>query len=384
MEAYLDNSATTKVYDSVKDIMLETMLEHYGNPSSKHIKGIEAENYIKEAKKIIAKLLKVQDKEIYFTSGGTESNNLALIGCALANKRSGNHIITSLVEHSSVINTVKFLEEEGFKVTRLPVDKNGIVLLDQLEQEITEETILISIMHVNNEIGTIQPIEKICEIIRNKKPDTIIHVDAVQSFGKFKIQPKKFGIDLLSVSGHKIHGPKGVGFLYINTNVKIKPLIFGGEQQNGIRSGTENVPGIAGIGEAAKKIYSNIDEDMNRLYELKEDFVNQISELEEVIVNSKNENYFAPHIVSASFIGIKSEVLLHALEQKNIYVSSGSACNANKNTKSGTLKAIGIQSDLLDCTIRFSFSAETTKEELEYCVEMLKEILPKLRIYRKR
>lgn len=384
MEAYLDNSATTKVYDKVIGFMVKTMKEDYGNPSSKHIMGVKAENYIKEAKKIISNVLKVKEKEIYFTSGGTESNNLAIIGCALANHRSGKHIITSLVEHSSVINTCKFLEEEGYRVTYLSVDENGIISTEELEEAISDDTIMVSIMHVNNEIGSVQPIEEISKIIKRKKPDILFHVDGVQSFGKFKIHPKKIGIDLLSVSGHKIHGPKGSGFLYIKDKVKIKPLTFGGFQQNGIRSGTENVPGIAGLGEAVKIITSNMDEDVEVLKRMKEDFLNKISKIEGVTLNSKNEIFFAPHIISASFEGVKSEVLLHALEDKGIYVSSGSACNSNKNTLSGTLLAINLSKELIDCTIRFSLSNENTSEELDYCAETLREVLPKLRLYRKR
>lgn len=384
MEAYLDNSATTKVYDTVVDIMAKTMMEDYGNPSSKHMKGVKAENYIKEAKKIIAGILKVQEKEIYFTSGGTESNNLALIGTAYANQRSGRHIITSRIEHSSVLNTVEFLEDEGFRITYLPVDENGLILLDKLEEAISDDTILVSIMHVNNEIGTVQPIEKIGKIIKQKKPDVLFHVDAVQAFGKYRIYPNKWNVDLLSVSAHKIHGPKGSGALYVKSNVKIKPLIHGGFQQNGVRHGTENVPGIAGIGEAARRIYSNMEQDFERISRLKKAFINRLNEFEDISLNSGNEDYFAPYVVSASFEGIKSEVLLHALEEKEIYVSSGSACSSNKNALSETLKAIGVKKDLLDCTIRFSLSGETTKEELDYCLDTLKELLPKLRLYRKR
>lgn len=384
MEVYLDNSATTKAYDTVKDIVVKMLVDDYGNPSSKHLKGVEAERAVDEAKKIIAKTLKVQEKEIYFTSGGTESNNLALIGAAQANHRSGRHIITSKVEHSSVINTAKELEERGYQVTYLPVDGNGVVLLDKLEEALTPDTILISIMHVNNEIGTVEPIEKICGMVRKKKPETIIHVDAVQSFGKFRIAPKRIGIDLLSVSAHKIHGPKGAGFLYINHDIKIKPMIFGGFQQNGIRSGTENVPGIAGTGEAVRRIYGDMEKEVAKLYELKENFIRQLSVLDGVVMNTKNEDCFAPHIISAGFKGIKSEVLLHSLEERGIYVSSGSACNANKNTFSGTLQAIGVPRELLDCTVRFSLNGQNTKEELDYCIDVLKELLPKLRLYRKR
>ena len=245
MEAYLDNSATTKVFDSVREIVMKTMEIDYGNPSALHRKGVEAEKYMKDAKRKIAKMLKVEEKEIFFTSGGTESNNLAIIGTAIANKRNGNHLITTQIEHPSVTNTMKYLEEQGFQVTYLSVDKNGQVLLEELEKAICEDTILVSIMYVNNEIGALEPLEEAVKIIKQKNPKTIIHSDAVQAFGKVRIYPKKIGIDLLSVSGHKIHAPKGVGFLYVDTKVKIKPISYGGEQQNGLRSGTLNIPGIA-------------------------------------------------------------------------------------------------------------------------------------------
>jgi len=321
LEVYLDNSATTKCADPVKDIMVKVLTEDYGNPSSMHKKGVDAERYIRTAKEIIAKNLKVNEKEIIFTSGGTESDNLAIIGTALANRRSGMHIITSAIEHPAVLNSMKHLEEEGFKITCLPVDRNGIVRMDKLEAAVCEETILVSIMHVNNEIGSVQPVAEIAELIKKKNRNVLFHVDAVQGFGKYRILPKKMGIDLLSVSGHKIHGPKGIGFLYVNEKVKIKPLMFGGEQQRGIRSGTENVPGIAGIGEAVKFSYEDHENRMENLYKIKEDFIGSLLEIEDVRINGLTGKDSAPHIVSASFAKIRSEVLLHSLEEKGIYVS---------------------------------------------------------------
>ncbi|SHI54601.1 cysteine desulfurase family protein [Parasporobacterium paucivorans] len=384
MEAYLDNSATTQVFENVTEIMTRVMHVHYGNPSSLHAKGLEAEKYIKTAKGIMAGQLKVREKEIFFTSGGTESNNLAVIGTAMANKRAGNHIITTRIEHPSVLNACKFLEEEGFEVTYLPVDKNGVVLLDKLEEAVTDNTILVSIMYVNNEIGSLQPFSEISEIIRRKNPKTVIHSDAVQAFGKCRIFPQKEGIDLLSASAHKLHGPKGAGMLYVNSRIKIKPLFYGGNQQDGLRSGTENVPGIAGFGEAVKMAYDNLDEKTQRLSQMKRDFISHLEKLEDVTVFSKNEGCFAPHIISAGFAGVKSEVLLHALEEKEIYVSSGSACNSHKKASSATLQAIGVPKDLLDNTLRFSLSYETAEEELDYTIETLTQLLPKLRLYRKR
>ena len=354
MIAYLDNSATTRVSDTVKDIMVKVMSEDYGNPSSLHMKGVEAERYIREATDIIAKALKVQPKEIIYTSGGTESNNLALIGVAMANKRAGNHIITSDIEHASILATTKFLEENGFRITYLPVDENGHVSLEALKEALCDETILVSVMHVNNEIGAIQPIEEISKIVKSYKSSIIVHVDAIQSFGKLVVQPKKLGADMVSVSGHKIHGPKGSGFLYVSDKVKIKPTIFGGGQQKGMRSGTENVPAIAGLGVAVKEACQNLDEHTAKLCELKDYFIDRVTAFENVTVNSKKGMDSAPHIISVTFNGVRSEVMLHSLEGKQIYVSSGSACSSNKPSISRTLKGIGLDEKQIDSTIRFS------------------------------
>ena len=384
MEVYLDNSATTKVLESVKDIMVETMTCDYGNPSSMHTIGMKAENCIKAAKSEIASTLKVDEKEILFTSGGTESNNLAIIGTAMANKRSGMHIITSCIEHPSVLNTMKFLEEQGFKVTYLPVDKYGIIDTEVLRDAICDETILVSVMYVNNEVGAVEPVNEIAGIISEKNPKTLFHVDAIQAYGKYEIRPKKTGIDLMSVSGHKIHGPKGTGFLYIRDKVKIKPIIFGGGQQKGMRSGTENVPGIAGLGQATADVYKNMNEHSKKMCELKDYFIDELGRIDGAIVNSRKGSDGAPHIVSVSFEGIRSEVMLHALEAENIYVSAGSACASNKPAVSETLKNMGIRKDLLDSTIRFSFSMFTTKEEIDYSILKISELSGKLRRYVRR
>ena len=340
MEAYFDNSATTKALDSVRDIMVKTLTEDFGNPSAKHTKGMEAENYIRQAAADIAKTLKVKDKEILFTSGGTESNNMALIGTALANQRAGKHIISTRIEHASVYQPLAFLESLGFEVTYLHVDHNGHISLEELEQSIRPDTILVSVMYVNNEIGAIEPIDEIARLVHGKNPKIVFHVDAIQAYGKLVIRPKKQGIDLLSVSGHKIHGPKGIGFLYIDEKVKIRPLIYGGGQQKDMRSGTENVPGIAGLGVAAKEMYTDHSAKMEYLTGLKDYLIDRASELEGVTVNSLKGAEGAPQIVSLSFEGVRSEVLLHALEEKGIYVSSGSACSSNHPAISGTLKAI--------------------------------------------
>lgn len=385
MEAYLDNSATTRCSDRACQLMVDLLTKDYGNPSSLHMKGIEAERFVETAKKKIAKTLRVSEKEIIFTSGGTESNNLAIIGAAMANRRAGNHIITTSIEHASVENPMEFLKEQGFEITYLSVDENGIISLEELEEAVTEQTILVSMMQVNNEIGAIEPVAEAVELIKKKNPDTLIHVDAIQSYGKMYIYPKKLGIDMLSASGHKIHGPKGSGFLWVKEKTKLKPLILGGGQQKGMRSGTENVPAIAGLGEAAEEIYENLDEKRAHLYGLKQRFIDGIEKLEGTHVNGKTGEDSAPHIVSVSFEGIRSEVLLHSLEDRGIYVSSGSACSSNnhagKQKGSKTLRNIHLKENLLDSTLRFSFSVHTTEEEIDYALEVLGELLPVLKKY---
>ena len=368
MEAYFDNSATTKALDSVRDIMVKTLTEDFGNPSAKHTKGMEAENYIRQAAADIAKTLKVKDKEILFTSGGTESNNMALIGTALANQRAGKHIISTRIEHASVYQHC-ISGVLSFEVTYLHVDHNGHISLEELEQSIRPDTILVSVMYVNNEIGAIEPIDEIARLVHGKNPKIVFHVDAIQAYGKLVIRPKKQGIDLLSVSGHKIHGPKGIGFLYIDEKVKIRPLIYGGGQQKDMRSGTENVPGIAGLGVAAKEMYTDHSAKMEYLTGLKDYLIDKASELEGVTVNSLKGAEGAPQIVSLSFEGVRSEVLLHALEEREIYVSAGSACSSNKPQVSHVLTAIGLSQEQLESTLRFSFCEWNTKEEVDYCVK---------------
>lgn len=392
MIAYLDNAATTKVSESVRDIMVDALYVNFGNPSSMHRKGMEAERYIKDAKESIARLLKVEQKEIVFTSGGTESNNMALIGTALAYQRSGKHIITTQFEHPSVHNPLISLEDFGFRVSFVPVDQNGKVIEEALLNEICDDTILVSVMYVNNEVGAIQDIARLSKLVKEKKPDVLFHTDAIQSFGKFKIFPKKEGIDLMSVSGHKFHGPKGAGFLYIKDKVKVKPIIHGGGQQKGYRSGTENVPAIAGLYKAISEIYEKHEDKIDHLYNLKTHMIEGLQQIPEVVVNavfkeredlslSERVHLTAPHVVSASFQGIRSEVLLHALEDREIYVSSGSACASNHPSLSGSLMAIGVEKSLLDSTLRFSFSVNTKMEEIDYTLEVLNEIVPMLRRY---
>jgi cysteine desulfurase len=300
----------------------------------------------------------------------------------MANRRAGTHIITTSVEHAAVIQPMMYLKEQGFRITYLPVDRYGRVCLEELKAAICPDTILVSIMYVNNELGALEPVEEIGHFLKEEHPKILFHVDAIQAYGKYRILPKKIGIDMLSVSGHKIHGPKGVGFLYINEKVKIHPLILGGGQQKGMRSGTDNVPGIAGLGVAAKEAYTDFQEKRDHLLKLKEHFMEKLKEVPDIVINTLPGEEGAPHIVSVSFRGVRSEVLLHALEEREIYVSSGSACSSNKKLPvSEVLKEIGMERELLDSTLRFSFGRFNTEEQLDYTIEVLKELLPVLRRY---
>lgn len=377
MEAYFDNSATTPVYPEVRDLMVKIMEEDYGNPSSLHMKGVTAARYIKDARESLAGEMKVMPKEIVFTSGGTESNNMALIGGALANRRAGNKIITTSVEHASVGSPMDFLAGMGFDVVRIGVDSSGQIDMDQLMSEVDDDTIIVSVMYVNNEIGTVMPIADIARLIKEKNPNVLFHVDAIQAFGKYRIYPKRMGIDMMSISGHKFHGPKGVGALFIRDRVKVKPIIYGGGQQSGMRSGTENVPGIAGMALAAEITYNGLEEKMEHLRQIKEHLISELTQIDDVYSNSGD----APHIASITFKGVRSEVMLHALEEREVYVSSGSACSSNKQHASGTLKAIGLPQDKLESTLRFSFSPENTMEQVDYAVECCRQLLPVLRRY---
>ncbi len=381
MEIYLDHAATTWAYPSVADKVKEVMCTEFGNPSSMHNKGIEAERIVKDSAKTIAAILKANEKEIYFTSGGTESNNWALIGAAEASKRKGKRIITSKIEHASVSSPLSYLSKLGYEIVTIGTDKNGYVRLDALEEAINDDTILVSVMMVNNEIGTVQPIKEISDIIKKKKSDIIFHVDAIQAFGKFKIIPKQMGIDMLSVSGHKIHGPKGTGFLYISDKIRILPLIYGGGQQNGMRSGTDNVPGIAGLAIAAKKMYDNLAENTENMRRVKEHFIEGLKDIDKAVVNGDISDKTSPHILNVSFVGIRSEVMLHTLEDRGVYVSSGSACSSHKRHASDTLTAIGCDKARIEASVRFSFCETTTLEEIDTVLLTLKEIVPMLARY---
>ena len=379
---YFDNSATTKCAEDAVAIMNKCLLEDFGNPSSLHGMGAKGKDYLKESRETIAGILKAQPKEIYFTSGGTESNNLAIKGGVAAKKRRGNHIITTKIEHASVLNPIKYLEKkEGFEVTYLGTDEYGVISLDELKAALREDTIFVSIMMVNNEIGALQPIEEASKIIKGFNKEILFHVDAIQAFGKLAIQPKKWGIDLLTVSGHKIHGPKGSGFIYINEaiyNIMV-PQILGGGRERGMRSGTENVPAIAALGVAAKKAYENLDENQNHLYAMRHRLIEGVSAIEGVSVNGHLDNNSAPQIVSVSIKGnrTRAQVILNALQDNyGIYVSAGSACSSNKPAISETLNSIGLEKDLLERTIRFSFCPENTMGEVETAIKALTELVP--------
>lgn len=391
MEAYLDNAATTRAFDEVGELVKEIMCVEFGNPSSLHGKGVEAEKQIRKAGDTIAGTLKCNRKNIVFTSGGTESNNMAIIGGVMAacgghaDRCRGKHIITTCFEHAAVHEPCLYLEKFfDCEITYLAVDSMGHVDLEELKNALREDTVLVSVMMVNNEVGSVLDIGAIGKIVKEYRKDILFHVDAIQAYGKMRINPKKWNIDLLSVSGHKIHGPKGVGFLYVADGVKLSPILHGGGQQQDRRSGTENVPGIAGLALAAEKMYENHEEKIEQLFQYKQYLIRLLEEVEGIYVNAYREEELrgtAPHIVSASVEGVRSEVLLHALEERGVYVSAGSACSSNHPGISQALKAIGVKEGLLDSTIRFSLSVDTKREELDYAVSHIKELLPVLRRY---
>ncbi|MBP5607954.1 MAG: cysteine desulfurase, partial [Lachnospiraceae bacterium] len=388
----MDNSATTRCFDEVAVKMSEIMCNDYGNPSSAHHMGVVAEEHIRNASETIAGILRCKPDELIFTSGGSESDNLALVGAAHANKRKGMHLITTVIEHPAVLRTMEQLQEEGYDISYLPTDKEGRVSLSMLRDMMREDTILVSVMHTNNEIGSVQPISEIGNFLKKDYPDVLFHVDAVQGFGKYRIYPKEAGIDLMSASGHKIHGPKGVGFLYVRKGVKLSPIIYGGGQQGGLRSGTENVAGISGMAVAADILYKGLEAERERLYAIKTEMINRLLSLPDVNINgipqtsdiNEGIRMSAPHIVSASFAGVRAEVLLHALEEKDIYVSAGSACATHKPEPSRTLQAIGLKKDMLEGTLRFSFSSFTKDDEPEKVYKALEGLLPQLRQFVRR
>ena len=376
---YLDNAATTRVRPEVVEAMLPYFTEHYGNPSSVYDFSTPCKKAMAHTREVIAGSLGASENEIYFTNGGTEADNWALKAAAEAYASKGKHIITTQIEHHAVLHTGQYLEKLGYEVTYLPVDENGVVSVDALKKAVRPDTILISVMFANNEIGTIEPIAEIGEIA--KEHGILFHTDAVQAYAHVPINVDELGIDMLSSSGHKLNGPKGIGFIYINEKAKVKPIIFGGEQQKNMRSGTENVPGIAGIGLAAKTIYTDLDEKVAHMRALKQHFIEGVQKIDHTVIHGLYDETSAPHIISVGFAGIRSEVLLHTLEEKGIYVSSGSACASNHPAISGVLKGIGAGKEYLDATLRFSMSEFTTEEEIDYTLETLYNCVPMLRKY---
>lgn len=377
MEVYLDNSSTTRAFRKSAETVASVMYNSYGNPSSLHRRGIEAEKLVKQAREQIADTIKALPGEIYFTSGGTESDNLAIMGACGANR--GKHILSTSIEHPAVLNTLKAMESRGYTVELIPVGKDGAADIEKLSRMIRKDTVLVTVMFVNNEIGTIEPVEKIGKIIKAKNPSTLYHIDAVQAYGKIPFTAAAVGADFISLSGHKIHGPKGTGALYVRTGAKIAPIIYGGGQQNNIRPGTENVPGIAGLGVAAMLSCDNLKEKSARMRYLRDRLRDGIlASIEDVRVNTPKENS-APHILNVSFADVKSEVLLHSLEADEIYVSSGSACSSHKKGPSYVLTAIGVDKKLIDGSIRFSLSELTTEEEIDYAIRKVEESVRKIR-----
>lgn len=379
-EFYLDNAATTPCLKTSIDVMEKVLSMDYGNPSSLHGMGISAEQYLKEARSFFAQSIKAKEKEIIFTSGGTESNNLAILGAALANQRTGKHIITTPMEHPSVLEPILSLKDREYDISYTPLDENGRVRLDALSEMIEDDTVLVCVMYVNNETGIIQPIEEIGNIIRNKSESCLFFVDAVQAYGKLPINVRSTNISLLSASSHKVHGPKGCGFLYKKESVKLSPIVYGGGQEAGFRSGTENVPAIAAFYTSAKELISNMDAHQKHLLTLKEDFLENVLSIEDVFLNG-SDGFGCAHIINISILDVSSEVMLHALEDKGIFVSSGSACSSHKKTKSATLSALSLSDARIESAIRISLSPFTQKEALDACYQAIKELAPVLRKY---
>lgn len=384
-EIYLDNSATTRPFDEVIELLSRIQRDNYGNPSSLHARGIAAEKLLDEARRGIASLLRCREDEIYFTSGGTESNNLALKGAAYRRRRRGGHIITTQIEHPSVLNCCRMLEEEGFTVSFLPVDRQGYLDLDQLSRMIGNETILVSTIHVNNEIGTIQPLEKIGAVVKERNPQTLYHVDGVQSFAKIPASLQRWQADLYSCSSHKIHGPKGVGALWVRKGVALQPLFQGGEQEGALRPGTENTAAIAGFGLAARLNAAKLDESTARLYRLKEKFYRGLQQTGvELYLNGPPPEEAAPHIINLSFPGVKAEVLLRILEEKEIYASPGAACHSRHPEPSHVLAAIGLDENRLSSSLRFSFSSFNDEAEIDPVIKQIVSAVRELRAFHSR
>ena len=376
-EIYFDNSATTRVDKEAAELAFRVMTEEYGNPSSLHGKGMAAYRLLKTARRQLAASLGAEEDEIIFTGSGTEADNLALQGIANAYKKRGKHIITSAVEHPAVLNTCKMLEQAGFEITVLPVDEKGSISMADLKKSLRRDTILVSLMLVNNEVGTIEPVREVAKLLQGCKPKPFFHVDAVQAYGKLNIKPKLWGIDLLAASGHKIHAPKGIGFLYCGKGVRVLPLVQGGGQENGLRSGTENLPAIAAFGLAAEKAMKNLDKNYEQVTAVRQTLLDGLADLPDWRIHGAADGL--PHVLNIAFMGTKSEVLLHTLEEKGVYVSSGSACAAKKDSLSPVLSAMGLERAEIEGSLRFSFSAENTVEEAAAAALIVKESVAELR-----
>lgn len=381
IEVYLDNSATTFMDEQVLNTYYETMKKTFGNPSSLHQLGVESENKLKEAKTIVAKTLNVKPQEIFFTSGGTESNNIALHGIINTYKNRGNKIITTKIEHPSVLEVFKYYENLGYNVVYLDVDKQGQIDLKQLEEELNKETILVSVMAVNNEIGTIQPIKRIGKIIKEKNPLCNFHVDAVQGYGKVEIDIAGSNISLLSISSHKLHGPKGVGALYVKDKLKLTPIMLGGGQQMGLRSGTENVPGFFAMAKACEIVFSKREAENQNIDSYRNILWNQIKKSVKNVELLTPLEVSAPHILNMAFKGLRGEVLVHALESKGIYVSTGSACSSKHQGVSHVLKAIDVPKEYIEGAIRISLSRHNTIEEVNYAAEKIIEAVDEISMF---
>ena len=377
---YLDNAATTRARPEVVDAVVTALQERFGNPASIHTAGLEAERLVKETRSVLAAALEVPADDLYFTSGGTEANNWALRGVLAAYARRGRHLVTTAIEHSSILSTARRLEAEGYRVTIVPVDRHGRVDPERIAAAVADDTVLVSVMLVNNEIGSIQPIADIVRAVRARRPDVLVHVDAVQAFGKLPVKPRAWGVDLLTLSAHKIHGPKGTGALYVRRGVRIQPLLVGGEQEGGLRPGTHNVPGIAGFGVAARLILAEQPELSRRMHALKLRLVQRVqAEIPDVYVNGPDPGEGAPHIVNLSVVGARGEVLVHALAQRGVYVSTGSACTSRRTAPSHVLQALGLPPERLDSALRISLSRETTEDDVERLVAALKEAAAEVR-----
>ena len=379
---YFDNAATTRALDEVADKVKYMLLENFGNPSSQNMAGVNAENEVIKARKIIAASINAEPDEIYFTSGGTESDNWAIFGTAKGYIISVKHMITTAIEHPAVLQPMRELEKNGWDITILGVDEKGYINIDELKAAIREDTVLVSTILINNETGTIQNAEEISKAIKSVNPHTLYHVDAVQAYGKYPINVKKMGIDMLSVSGHKVHGPKGVGFFYMKKGLKVKPIIFGGGHERGQRSGTENTPSIVGLAEAVKIDMAEMDKAVEHVKLVKKTLAEGIlNSIPMTYINGPSIEEGSPYVLNIGFEGLRSEVLLHSLEEKEIYVSAGSACNSKKKGASTVLSALGIDEKRIEGAIRFSFCRYNTVEEAEQCIEILKEKAAFLRKY---